>query len=154
MNRRLLLVSALCVGLSACALPWPATPEPAIPATVPPAKPPPPDEGRAPARTHAARTTSPARANKAPERRNAVTPDELIGLDEAGVRSLLGDPGEARSEGVARILSYRGKGSCALDVIFFMDVKAGGLRVLSYRMKDAQSRAADRACYVALRRSR
>jgi metal-dependent amidase/aminoacylase/carboxypeptidase family protein len=59
----------------------------------------------------------------------------LVGLDEGGVRKLLGAPAETRTDGAARILAYRAA-SCGLDVIFFMDVKAGDLRVVSYQWDD------------------
>lgn len=82
------------------------------------------------------------------------TLDELVGLDEDGVHKLLGTPAGVRSEGAARILSYKA-GTCALDVILFLDVKGGDLRVLSYELDSGSPRPAKaRACYGELRNAR
>ena len=79
-----------------------------------------------------------------------ASPDELIGLDESGVHKLLGSPAEMRNENAARILSYRSVG-CALDVILFMDMKAGDLRVLSYQWTGDGSRPHEASrCYAEL----
>ena len=79
------------------------------------------------------------------------SPDELIGLDENGVRKFLGSPAETRNDNAARILSYRRSAGCALDVIFFMDLKAGDLRVLSYQWNGDGTRRRDAAsCYAEL----
>ena len=81
-----------------------------------------------------------------------ASPDELIGLDESGVRKVLGSPAETRNDNAARILSYRHSAGCALDVIFFMDLKAGDLRVLSYQWNSDGARSRDAAsCYAELR---
>ena len=77
-------------------------------------------------------------------------PAELIGLDRDGVVKLLGDPADSRTEGAARVLTYRGKNNCQLDVIFFIDVKTGTERVLSFEQQpDSGKHAA--ACYPGLR---
>lgn len=87
---------------------------------------------------------------KAPEKSPAPTAAELIGLDRDGVSRLLGDPAESRTEGAARVLVYRGKTNCQLTVIFFLDVKTGTERVLSFEQQpDSGKHAA--ACYAALR---
>jgi len=79
------------------------------------------------------------------------TPEELIGLGESDVRKLLGAPAETRDDNAARILSYRSVG-CAFDVIFFMDLKAGDLRVLSYQWNNDGARThAAKSCYAQLR---
>jgi len=79
------------------------------------------------------------------------SPDELIGLDESGVRKLLGAPVETRNDNAARVLSYRRSVGCALDVIFFMDMKAGDLRALSYRWIGDGNRPREAAsCYAEL----
>jgi len=79
------------------------------------------------------------------------SPDELIGLDESGVRKLLGSPAETRNDNAARILSYRRSVSCALDVILFMDLKVGDLRVLRYQWNSNGSRPREASrCYAEL----
>jgi hypothetical protein len=86
----------------------------------------------------------------APKPPKAPSPDELIGLDESGVHKLLGSPAEMRNDNAARILSYRSVG-CALDVILFMDLKAGDLRVLSYQWTGDGSRPHEASrCYAEL----
>ena len=79
------------------------------------------------------------------------SPDDLIGLDENGVRKVLGSPVETRNDNAARILVYRHSVGCALDVILFMDLKAGDLRVLSYQWNGggAKPREATK-CYAEL----
>lgn len=111
--------------------PVPAPPEPAeLVPPVPPRKPP---------------------APKLPEKA-VYFPDELIGLDHPGVVKLLGTPLDSRNEGAAHVLTYRGK-NCQLDVIFFLDVKTGTERVLSFDQQPAAGRNAA-ACYAALRGGR
>lgn len=85
----------------------------------------------------------------------SVTPDELIGLDEAGVEQLLGTTPDIRNEGVARIMTFKGE-HCTVDVVFFMDLKAGGLRVASYQLNDDQPNRASSTspCYPTLRISK
>ena len=75
---------------------------------------------------------------------------ELIGLDREGVTKLLGDPAENRNEGAAHVLTYRGKNNCQLDVIFFIDMKSGTERVLSFEQQPDSGKHAV-ACYMALR---
>jgi hypothetical protein len=111
--------------------PIPAQPEPAeVVPPVPPRKPPIP---------------------KQPEKA-LYFPDELIGLDSMAVVKLLGNPLDSRNEGAAHVLTYRGK-NCQLDVIFFLDVKTGTERVLSFDQQPAAGRNAS-ACYAALRGGR
>jgi hypothetical protein len=137
----------LCFQLGACALleeePAPKTPPPPKPAVSTPAPVPvlPPVK---PER----QTTGPAtRPTKPPP----TSPDELVGLDEGGVRRLLGMPTEIRTDGAARILSYRSV-ACTLDVIFFLDLKAGDLRVLSYQLDNNPNRTqAAKGCYAEMR---
>jgi hypothetical protein len=80
------------------------------------------------------------------------SPEELVGLDETGVRKILGAPSETRTDGAARILTYRSV-SCVLDVILLMDLKAGDLRVASYQwVENGGSRpSGSKGCYGELR---
>jgi hypothetical protein len=85
-----------------------------------------------------------------PEKSPLPTASELIGLDRDGVSKLLGDPADSRNEGAARVLTYRGKNNCQLDVIFFLDMKTGAERVLSFEQQPDSGKHA-LACYAALR---
>jgi hypothetical protein len=84
------------------------------------------------------------------EKSTLPTPAELIGLDRDGVIKMLGDPAESRNEGAAQILTYRGKSNCQLDVIFFLDMKTGTERVLSFEQQPDSGKHAV-ACYASLR---
>jgi len=83
----------------------------------------------------------------------APAPSELIGLDRDGVIRLLGDPAAETTEGAARVLTYRGK-KCQFDVIFFLDVKTGTERVLSFEEQTAATTRRGVSCYPSLRISR
>ncbi len=79
------------------------------------------------------------------------SPDDLIGLDETGVRKLLGVPTVTRNDNAARIFSYHHSIGCTLDVIFFMDMKAGDLRVLSYQWNGGGAKPREPTkCYAEL----
>ena len=80
-----------------------------------------------------------------------ANPDELIGLDETSVEEMLGTASSIRSEGLAKIKSYQ-KGRCSLDVVFLLDLKAGGLRVATYQFNETAPPAhATGDCYGVLR---
>jgi hypothetical protein len=77
----------------------------------------------------------------------AGQPNDMIGRDEAGIRSLVGAPATTRTEGSTTVWSYRKEG-CALDLFLFYDVKTGALRVLSYEIKpDSTDSNAVQVCY-------
>lgn len=114
--------------------PPPAPPEVSAPQLIPPVPPPKP----------------PIPPRPSQEKAPSSTAAELIGLDRDGVAKLLGDPSDSRNEGTARVLTYRGKTNCQLDVIFFPDMKTGSERVLSFEQQpDSGKHAA--ACYASLR---
>lgn len=137
----------LCFQLGACAL-LEETPAPAATPSSAPVVAAPVEKPAAPPAKVERRPPPPTRQPKAPP----ASPDELVGLDEGGVRKLLGAPAETRTDGAARILSYRSVG-CTLDVIFFMDLKAGDLRVLSYQWDNTPGNRtqAIKGCYSELR---
>jgi hypothetical protein len=144
--RPCLLALATSLTLAACETPQEPPPAPQPVALQPP---PQPVEKPAPPAAKPAHPPAPHR----PAKPQAHTPDELVGLDENGVRRFLGAPAEIGTDGPARILSYRAP-SCALDVVLFMDVKAGDLRVLSYQWADASAKpAGPKTCYTLLRRA-
>ncbi len=115
------------------------------PSTAPARSAPPVSSGKPvkpPASASASRPAPVKPGSKAP-----ANPEELVGLDEDGVRKLLGSPANTRNDGAARILTYR-TSRCALDVILFFDVNAGNLRVLSYQLDEGRARpAVDKRCY-------
>ena len=78
--------------------------------------------------------------------KSTYEPTEMVGLDSGGVRELLGDPAQSRTEGAAHVLTYRAA-RCSLDVLMFPDVKAGTERVMSYQFDG------DAGCYGDLRKS-
>lgn len=127
---------ALAIGLTACSqIPGTApSPSPSAPAPAP---------APAPVTVKHPAAAPPAR----PVAKPSATADELVGLDEGEVRKRLGTPAEARDEGPARILAYKGHG-CALDVILLMDVKAGTLRVATYEVDGAKPAG---SCYSELK---
>lgn len=74
-------------------------------------------------------------------------PSDMIGRDESGIRSLIGEPTKTRTEGSTTVWSYQ-KDGCSLDLFLFYDVKTGAQRVLSYEIKpDAPDNNAIQACY-------
>ncbi len=148
MNWRRLIALAMGVQLAGCAfLTEPVTPPASLPKPAPPAA--------------AADPVVPPPAKPVPRvpppkpaPRPQANPEELVGLDESAVLQLLGNPAEARSEGAARVLSYHASG-CALEVMFFLDVKAGDLRVLSYQLDGGTARPSlVKGCYDEFRGAR
>ncbi|MTJ80743.1 MAG: hypothetical protein F8N37_06975 [Telmatospirillum sp.] len=140
-SQHCLMALAVGFGLAACDQ-FSNTPEAARPVTValPPEQPPPdkvipPPPPKPPVPSRPVRTPPPS-------------PDELIGLDETAVRSLLGSGGTSTDDGTAHILTYKKK-ICQIDILFFMDVKSAGLRVLSYEITP---HAKTKLCYARLRK--
>lgn len=138
---------ALCLQLAACAQQDVGHP----PDVTPPAKP----VVAAPVEKPAVLPAKPQHQASPPVARPAKTPpaspEELVGLGESGVRTLLGAPAETRTDGAARIFTYH-SAACSLDVIFFMDLMAGDLRVLSYQWNGNGGRMQTaKSCYPELR---
>ena len=151
-SRRYMIVLAVGLQLAACATAPETTsaahpPPPAPPAAWTPAVPPPKPAPQPPSKRIPVPPPKPA----PPEPGN---PDELINLNEEAVIRLLGPPATTHNDGAARILSYQSDG-CGLDVILFLDVKDGTLRVLSYQLNDSRGQGAKvAACYDELRSTR
>jgi len=125
--------------------------ETSVPPTPPPAPPVVAKPVEKPAEPPAKPQRHPSSAAAKPAKAPAPSPEELIGLDESGVRKLLGAPAEIETNGAARILSYR-SATCTLDVLFFMDMRAGDFRVASYEWDSSGSRPqAAKGCYSELR---
>lgn len=74
-------------------------------------------------------------------------PSDMIGRDESGIRSMIGNPTKTHTEGSTTVWSYE-KDGCVLDLFLFYDVKTGAQRVLSYEIKpNATDNDAIQACY-------
>jgi hypothetical protein len=158
-----MVVGALGLALAACESPPLEAPEAAAaPALAPPA------ETAEPAATAPAgggeTAEPPAPEPAAPE--TAALPAEpeidddparLLGLDDAGLAELLGQPDLKRREPPAEIWQYRG-GSCVFDVFLYAPAgtaAAGGPRVTYLEARDgAARRIATRACLNELLRAR
>jgi len=108
-----------------------APPEPAVPEPVP--KPTPRKPLRAP-RAAAPPASRPERA--------AVNPKTLIGLDQAGVRRVLGQPARIRTDHLSLTWTYRGSG-CAVQVIFYPSLEDASFHVLKFAGSDADGKPAD-----------
>jgi len=84
-----------------------------------------------------------------PPKGPAPSPEELIGLDEAQVRELLGQPSAVNDDGLAHVLTYQAR-SCQLDVTFFMDMKSSDMKVLNYQWATPKKA---KVCYRQLRKA-
>jgi len=62
---------------------------------------------------------------------------ELVGLDFAAVRTMLGDPALEEIQPPATVWAYNGRG-CVLSVFFYPDVDGGSYRALTYQVKGAE----------------
>ncbi|MDY0881229.1 hypothetical protein ACFPL7_16695 [Dongia soli] len=90
---------------------------------------------------------TPEPTEEAPPPPAAGQPNDMIGQNEAGIRSLVGDPATTRNEGSTTVWSYRKEG-CALDLFLFYDVKTGERRVLTYEIKpESTDNNAIQVCY-------
>ncbi len=63
-----------------------------------------------------------------------VAPERLVGLGEADVRALIGEPASVREEAPALVWRYASAG-CGLEVFFYMDLASQTFRALSYELK-------------------
>jgi hypothetical protein len=111
--------------------PPPAPSEPAgEPAPQPetkPAAPAPPPEPEA----KLAAAAPPAEPDAEPEAAPMPDPDKLLGMGEGEILKWLGPPASRRDEPPANVWRYATE-SCALEVVFFLDVSDSTRRVLSY----------------------
>ncbi len=83
-----------------------------------------------------------------------MTPENLVGLDEAQVTHFLGGATDVRQAPPAVVWEYR-TDTCALDLFFYMDVSDKKLRTLAYDLKTSESNTTDQPvknCLTDIRR--
>ena len=142
------LASCLALTLAGCELFQPAAPQATVlPAVV--ALPPPPPRKPAPPGATLARLPPASEAPAAGEPAPGGF-DRLIGLDQAQVAGVLGDPGTRVDAPPATIWRYGGA-ECEADVYFYLDLQSQTMRALHYEVRnhDLPERSAQR-CYDAL----
>jgi hypothetical protein len=81
-------------------------------------------------------TAAPATGGK----ESKPTVEQLVGLDFAGVRTLLGAPALEEIQPPATVWAYNGRG-CVLSVFFYPHVDGGNFRALTYDVKGAEQTA-------------
>lgn len=162
--RRAALASLVAV-LAACAQEAPTPPPAPAPVTQP--VPPPVVKRRPPAQAKK-KTTPPLReeagppepagptqpqqeASIAPQPAPAVpSTNELVGLDEQRATQLLGPATVTDTKSPATVWHYKSS-RCELDLAFYMEMRSGRKRTLSYDFKgDAQTPEQRRACLKAI----
>ncbi len=70
----------------------------------------------------------------------APTVGQLVGLDFAGVRTLLGTPALEEIQPPATVWAYNGRG-CVLSIFFYPHVDGGDYRALTYDVRGAEQTA-------------
>ena len=141
-----LVVGGSLIALAACdARQWPLTSRTAPAAGAPGTASPPSGAAKAAARSSARATAAPvppAPANAAapasaaagiPRTFDGKADLDLVGLDAAQARHLLGAPNEEEQKPPAQVWRYRYP-QCTLDVSFYPDVRTRVFRVLSYEV--------------------
>jgi len=82
-------------------------------------------------------------------------PEQVVGLDAAGVAALLGSPGMVRREGPAQVWQYSRKG-CIVDLFLYTDETGGPFSVVYYELREGQGgtaltvSTAQRGCFAGL----
>ena len=80
----------------------------------------------------------------------AVTPANLVGIEEKAAVDLLGPPTATESRAPADIWRYTSSW-CELELVFYMEMQTGHMRSLHHAFKgDAQNPAQRQACLTAL----
>ncbi len=78
-----------------------------------------------------------ARKPAAGDTKQAPAIEQLVGLDFAGVRTLLGAPALEEIQPPATVWAYNGRG-CVLSIFFYPHVDGGDYRALTYDVKGAE----------------
>jgi hypothetical protein len=125
----------------------PAGPEPPVPARKPGIASP--QEGGEAATTAQQAKAAPTAGDKADEppvdkadepavdKADEPAVEQLVGLDFAGVRTLLGAPALEEIQPPATVWAYNGRG-CVLSIFFYPHVDGGSFRALTYDVKGAE----------------
>lgn len=79
-------------------------------------------------------------------------PNDLMGLNAAGLESLLGEPALLRREQPAQVWQYRA-GDCVFDIVLYDDADGGRVNYIEARDKRGNS-VATRPCYNAILKAR
>ena len=80
----------------------------------------------------------------------AVTPANLVGIEQKAAVDLLGPPTATESRAPADIWRYTSS-QCELELVFYMEMRTGRMRSLHYVFKgDAENPAQRQACLTAL----
>jgi hypothetical protein len=138
--------AALCLG--GCMTLGDSQPPPAVPppppqvASIAPAEPPLLPAVPKPTPRKASRAPRPAEPPAARPERAAVNPKTLIGLDQAGVRRVLGQPAHIRTDHLSLTWTYRGPG-CAMQVVFYPSLEDASFHVLKFASSDSDGKPAD-----------
>src|SRR5579871_6641530 len=117
--------------LGACADKPPPAPVKTAAIEMPPPAPPPPPENGAGAPEGSVETLAMATPESAAR---VPTESQLIGLDQAAAKHLLGAATEQSEAPPATIWRYRNT-SCELDLFFYLDLRSGKMRTLHYAFK-------------------
>jgi len=80
-----------------------------------------------------------------------IDPQELLGLTEAGMRTLLGEPAEVRPEPPALIWSYASP-ACAVDLYFYLELASATYKTVTFEVTPKGPRGlSGGACLASLR---
>jgi hypothetical protein len=132
-----------CMTLGVSQPPPAAPPPPPEVASIAPAEPAVPPPVPKPTPRKASRPARPAEPSPAPHpERAAVDPKTLIGLDQAGVRRVLGRPARIQTDHLSLTWTYRGAG-CAMQVIFYPSLEDASFHVLKFASSNTDGSPAD-----------
>ena len=80
-----------------------------------------------------------------------VDPQKLLGLTEAGMRTLLGDPAAVRAEPPALIWSYSSQ-ACVVDLYFYLELASETYKTVTFEVTPKGPRGlSGAACLASLR---
>ncbi|MFI4988961.1 MAG: hypothetical protein ACHQF3_16160 [Alphaproteobacteria bacterium] len=123
----------MALALASCAAP--PAPERPVAAAAPPAEPPQAVHPPTPPGVNQEAALPPLPVPPPRERPvDRIMPERLVGLSEADIRALIGEPGAVREEPPAVVWSYASAG-CGLELSFYMDLASQTFRALTYELK-------------------
>jgi hypothetical protein len=111
----------------------PPSPEPAVPPPVALAAPPQEEPAPKPEPKPVPKKKARPRAEPASrvEQHPTIDPKTLIGLDQAGVRRILGSPSGVKSDNLSLTWIYRAS-SCSMQVVFYPSLEDASFHVLKF----------------------